>query len=125
MQPNYSTYTLDELIDVESHIDKVIYPERYKQVCEQITLKQNDPKVADEIKLNGKVAKVNRLLYLVAFFWFFAFFTLLTGEFRIKGYSAYYEDNTIGFFCGVVLYFSLGLLIYIKYLNQSRKITSK
>jgi len=33
---NYSNYTLDELFDVNENIDKDMYPERYKQLCEEI-----------------------------------------------------------------------------------------
>jgi len=33
---NYSNYTLDELFDVNENIDKDKYPERYKQLCEEI-----------------------------------------------------------------------------------------
>ncbi|PKI16297.1 hypothetical protein [Colwellia sp. 12G3] len=32
MTIDYTKYTLDELIDVEAHIDKNFYPERYKEV---------------------------------------------------------------------------------------------
>jgi hypothetical protein len=33
---NYSNYTLDELFDVHENIDRDNYPERYKQLCEEI-----------------------------------------------------------------------------------------
>jgi hypothetical protein len=33
---NYSNYTLDELFDVNENIDKDKYPDRYKQLCEEI-----------------------------------------------------------------------------------------
>jgi hypothetical protein len=33
---NYSNYTLDELFDVNENIDREKYPERYKQLCEEI-----------------------------------------------------------------------------------------
>jgi len=33
---NYSNYTLDELFDVNENIDRDKYPERYKQLCEEI-----------------------------------------------------------------------------------------
>lgn len=36
MSINYSNYTLDELLDVNENIDKDEYPERYKQLYEEI-----------------------------------------------------------------------------------------
>ncbi len=33
MNPNYEEYTLEELEDVEAHIDRALYPERYKTIC--------------------------------------------------------------------------------------------
>ena len=36
MSINYSNYTLDELFDVNENIDRDQYPERYKQLCEEI-----------------------------------------------------------------------------------------
>ncbi|MBA6363700.1 hypothetical protein H4J42_08085, partial [Colwellia sp. BRX8-8] len=36
MSINYSNYTLDELFDVNQNIDKDKFPERYKQLCEEI-----------------------------------------------------------------------------------------
>jgi len=41
VNPNYEEYTLEELEDVETHIDKALYPERYKIICSLITRIQN------------------------------------------------------------------------------------
>lgn len=40
MSINYSSYTLDELIDVYHHIDKEQYPERFKRLCDEIDKRQ-------------------------------------------------------------------------------------
>ncbi len=40
MKPNYKNYSLDELYDVYDNIDRESYPQRFKEVCEQIKLKE-------------------------------------------------------------------------------------
>jgi len=40
MDINYSTYTYDELLDVEQHIDKNAFPERYQQLLKEIELRK-------------------------------------------------------------------------------------
>lgn len=39
--PNYSSYTLDELFEAYSSIDRNNYPERFKEIKEAIAKKQN------------------------------------------------------------------------------------
>ena len=41
IKPDYSKYTLSELHDVEQHIDKYTYPERYQEVLNQIAERTN------------------------------------------------------------------------------------
>ncbi len=41
--PNYSNYTLDELLDVQSNIDSEQYPERAREIEIAISNKMNDP----------------------------------------------------------------------------------
>ena len=37
VNPSFEEYSLDELEEVKEHIDKELYPERYKTVCDLIT----------------------------------------------------------------------------------------
>jgi len=54
---NYSNYTLDELFDVNESINKDKYPERYKQLCEEIQQR----KQSGEFK--RKVQEIDRREY--------------------------------------------------------------
>lgn len=46
MKPDYQSYTLEELNDVKSNIDKDAYPERYKELLQEIMLRgKSEPKV--------------------------------------------------------------------------------
>ena len=40
MEPNYEKYSLDELYDALSHIDKAAYPEREKRIQDNIKKRQ-------------------------------------------------------------------------------------
>ncbi|KGJ95197.1 hypothetical protein [Colwellia psychrerythraea] len=53
MSINYSNYTLDELLDVNENINRDMYPERYKQLCEEIQRRKKNgefERKAQEIK---------------------------------------------------------------------------
>jgi len=47
---NYSDYTLNELFDVNENIDKEQYPERYKQLCEEIQQRKDNGEFAEHAK---------------------------------------------------------------------------
>jgi len=47
---DYSKYTLDELYDIEAHIDRDSYPDRYELVVEQIRIKEPKPSVSGSVK---------------------------------------------------------------------------
>jgi len=52
--PDYSRYTLAQLQDVLSRIEKDKYPEKVKAIEEQIKFKQNEVTIDDNYKLLGK-----------------------------------------------------------------------
>lgn len=41
MEPDYQSYTLEELYDVKSNIDKHAYPQRYKALLHEFALREN------------------------------------------------------------------------------------
>lgn len=55
--PNYNNYTLEELLDVQNHIDKEHYPERAKDIQLAISNKMNDPDIKEEIEQQQEVTK--------------------------------------------------------------------
>ncbi|AXR06323.1 hypothetical protein [Salinimonas sediminis] len=56
MKPDYQSYTLEELYDVEVNIDKDAYPERHKDLLHELKLREEaKPKV--EIKEDIKKPK--------------------------------------------------------------------
>ncbi|TPH16088.1 hypothetical protein [Litorilituus lipolyticus] len=125
MQPDFSKYTLEELLDIEQNIDKDLYPERYEIVCKLIQVKASNSVEVDAIALEEKSSKIHRVLYVVGLFWFFAFYSIIKGEFSLKSYTATFADNPLGFFCGVGVYFSLGLYFYFMYKKQCNKLKEK
>ena len=122
MQPDFSKYTLVELLDIEKHIDKDAYPDRYKIVFELIKIKENDPDEIEVIKVSDESFKVHLNLIFIAIFWLSAFYYIFTGEFKLKSYSATYESEPFGFFCGVGLYIGMGLYFYLNYIKQYNKL---
>ena len=82
MSINYSNYTLDELFDVNQNIDKDKYPERYKQLCEEIQRRkesgeferkiqeiedQEDDKNEFIIEFSSEGKGTNRKLFIIGF----------------------------------------------------------
>jgi len=55
--PNYNNYTLDELLDVQNHINKEQYPERAKEIELAISNKMKDPEIKEEIEKQQEVNK--------------------------------------------------------------------
>lgn len=55
--PNYNNYTLEELLDVQNHIDKEQYPERAKEIELAILNKMKDPGIIEEIEKQQEVIK--------------------------------------------------------------------
>ncbi|MCE2029486.1 RDD family protein [Sessilibacter corallicola] len=55
--PDYSDYSLDELLDAQSHIDSQKYPERAKSIELAISVKINDSEFKDKLKLQKEEEK--------------------------------------------------------------------
>jgi len=125
MQLDFSKYTLKELLDVERNIDKNLYRDRYKIVCKLIEDKENDPVEMEAIEIKEKSSKIHRVLYVVALLWFFAFLSIISGEFSLKYYTATYANEPLAFFCGVGFYFGFGLYLYLVYKKKYNKLINK
>jgi hypothetical protein len=59
VKPDYQSYTLEELYDVEENIDKEAYPERYKDLLHELKLRE-DAKPQIEVKEETKKPKRKR-----------------------------------------------------------------
>jgi uncharacterized RDD family membrane protein YckC len=55
--PVYNNYTLEELLDVQNHVDKEQYPERAKEIELAISDKMKDPNINKEIEKQQKLNK--------------------------------------------------------------------
>ncbi|GGI67834.1 RDD family protein [Shewanella gelidii] len=55
--PNYNNYTLDELLDVQNHIDSEQYPERAKEIKLAISNKASDPATKAEMERQQELDK--------------------------------------------------------------------
>ncbi|MEW6984617.1 hypothetical protein AAD001_18425 [Colwelliaceae bacterium 6471] len=95
MNPNFEEYTLEELEEVESSIDKEQYPERYEIICSLITKIENGshtpPSKENNIspfnyerlipKINPKHAPMLKILFVVfSYAWFFTSQLLLSTQ---------------------------------------------
>jgi uncharacterized RDD family membrane protein YckC len=56
-RPNYNNYTLEEILDVQNHIDKEQYPERAKELELALSNKMKDPDIKEEIEKQQEVNK--------------------------------------------------------------------
>ncbi|WP_068546930.1 hypothetical protein [Thalassotalea crassostreae] len=59
MKPDYQSYTLEELYDVEVNIDKEAYPERYKDLLHELKLREEEESEV-EVKEDTKKPKRKR-----------------------------------------------------------------
>jgi uncharacterized RDD family membrane protein YckC len=64
--PNYNNYTLEELLDVQNHIDKEHYPDRAKEIDLAISSKMKDPDIKEEI---GKQQEISKYSTFWSRFW--------------------------------------------------------
>ena len=55
--PNYKNYTLEELLDVRSNIDKEIYPERAKEIELALSVKMEHPETKLEVAREKELDK--------------------------------------------------------------------
>ncbi|WP_133407235.1 hypothetical protein [Parashewanella tropica] len=84
MSIDYAKYTLDELLDVERNIDRVIYPDRYQLLCDELAKRKQNGEYEqlqreledDEdyekrsfvIEFSAEGSCFNRILFIASFF---------------------------------------------------------
>ncbi|MBA6392407.1 hypothetical protein H4J38_16690 [Colwellia sp. BRX10-3] len=89
MHKDYSTYSLDELYDVEEHIDQDAYPDRYQLLLEQIKLKESvSPKPNPAAKTPEIVKKpktISSRIISIFFVAAFLIYSLVNGQIGAKG----------------------------------------
>ncbi|OBT10412.1 hypothetical protein A9267_05910 [Shewanella sp. UCD-FRSSP16_17] len=92
MHQDYSKYSLDELYDVEEHIDQDTYPKRYQLILEQIRLKESitpeplpsaEPTKADEVEAKPK--SISSRIISIIFVAAFLIYSLVSGQIGAKG----------------------------------------
>lgn len=55
--PNYNNYTLEELLDVQNHIDKDLYSERAEKIDLAISNKMKDPGIKEKVEKQQDASK--------------------------------------------------------------------
>jgi hypothetical protein len=113
---NYSNYTLDELFDVNENIDKEKYPERYKQLCEEIQRRKENGELKQKMQEaenqhNGGI--LDSLFYRHRRFKGEKYFR---DRFPIAFvisliFSVFIADSYIGCFLGVFIFMSIDMLL--------------
>lgn len=113
---NYSNYTLDELFDVNENIDKEKYPERYKQLCEEIQRR----KESGELKHKMQEAEnqhdggvLDSLLYRHRRFKGETYFRDRFPSMLVISviFSIFLADSYIECFLGVLIFMSIDMLL--------------
>ena len=89
MHQDYSKYSLDELYDVEEHIDQDTYPERYQLILEQIRLKESvsaKPKPETKpLEIDKKPETISSRIISIIFVAAFLLYSLVSGQIGAKG----------------------------------------
>ncbi|KXJ54355.1 hypothetical protein [Cognaticolwellia aestuarii] len=92
MHQDYSKYSLDELYDVEEHIDQDSYPERYQLILEQIRLKESinaEPLASAELtkapEVKAKPKSISNRVISIIFVAAFLVYSLISGQVGAKG----------------------------------------
>jgi len=109
---DYTKYTLDELLDVNENINKDKYPERYKQLCDEIQRRKDigefivkekmieDLQDNDEdeiiIEFSPSGAGIFRIIFLVGFFLInILVLAILLSKYTVTDISKVHEYSTI------------------------------
>jgi hypothetical protein len=129
MEPDYSHYSLQALLEVHDSIDRELYPERYTRVCAEIEKKQDDPvevALLEEDTLYDKIIFVRVILFLCGLFACSRLYTAWSeGVISWKGEKEYYLNQQpngfyilVAFHIGMVL-FSLYMVISDRWIKKS------
>jgi len=89
LNQDYSKYSLDELYDVEHHIDQNAYPDRYQLLLEQIKLKESvsaKPKpIIKTPEIEKKPETISSRIISIVFVAAFLIYSLVSGQIGAKG----------------------------------------
>ena len=92
MHQDYSKYSLNELYDVEEHIERDAYPERYQLILEQIRLKEsvssksvNATQSAETPDIVAKPKSISSRIISIIFVAAFLIYSLISGQIGAKG----------------------------------------
>ncbi|MBU2972261.1 hypothetical protein KO527_23270 [Pseudoalteromonas sp. C2R02] len=116
MSINYSNYTLDEFFDVNENIDRDKYPERYKQLCEEIQRRKESGEFKQKIKEAEKPDDRGALDFLFYRHRRFKGETYFRGRFPSMLiisviFAVFIADSYIECFLGVLIFMSIDMLL--------------
>lgn len=117
MEPDYSKYTQEELLNVYESIDREMYPERFKALCNYIELKKPVEK-KEEIIDQPKKLKGSWLACLIFGLYFFLHgcYSIYTGEYNgLKNVHHSLEDDPGWFKFSVGLQIVMGLYLLLHF----------
>jgi len=110
MEPDYKNQNLVELYDIKEHIDERLYPERYKRLLDEITIREQNPEGEPEpyrLSKSDKIVILKVIMVLSAIFFSWRLVNAFqTGVIESRGGHEYYlATNPSGFYFFLALYF--------------------
>jgi hypothetical protein len=119
--PDYNSYNLEQLRDVESHIDKEAFPERYEQIRAILDnpnklkiLEQEYSSISEQRKkdANENYASLGAIVH-----WSYGLVVLFTGTVYTK-YSATYIESIPTRILILVVFFAIGYKLLIRVIGN-------
>ena len=127
MEPDYSSYSIEELNDALVNIDKAAYPQRAKKIELEIAKRSKVNSAAKEqsaVKSETKFGAGSQLFLalLSVFFLYNGVTDLLEGETYSRGNNYYNPtDNPIMFYGHILLYIGLSIVMVVMIYLGRRK----
>jgi len=131
VEPDYSNYSIEELNDALSNIDKEAYPQRTNKIELEIVKRSQIQSAAKEqtVLTNEKKFGVGFQLFfalLSVLFFYNGVTDLLEGETYVRGGNYYNPtDNPLLFYGNILLYIGLSIVLVVMIYLGRRKNTKR
>lgn len=131
VEPDYSNYSIEELNDALSNIDKEAYPQRTNKIELEIVKRSQIQSAAKEqtVLTNEKKFGVGFQLFfalLSVLFFYNGVTDLLEGETYVRGGNYYNPtDNPLLFYGNILLYIGLSIVFFVMIYLGRRKNTKR
>jgi hypothetical protein len=119
-KPEFSTYSLEELVDSYKHIDKVKFPDRVEEIKNEIRLRNSgiEPAVSSEImtykksESNVKKRKKSARGLVLAIWPAAVIFAIYYGKFPSRNGLVHFKDEPGSFITYLLIFIGVGFYFY-------------